>query len=136
MSRKIRSGASVLMALTASRPSRHSSRISICGSRSSSTRRLRRASGSSSTMIVLIFAAITRNPQGHFDHDFNAAAVAITNIKLVIDVVKLLQTRSSVGQTDSRAAFHLPVVRQAGAVVVNSQTQVTIFHRGVDPNQT
>ena len=113
MSRKIRSGESVLMALTASRPLRHSSRISICGSFSSSTRRLRRASGSSSTISVLIFSGhYDEGPQRHHDHYFNASAVAITNIKLVIVVVELLQTRGGVCQTDAGAAFQLPVVRQ------------------------
>src|SRR5258705_13085130 len=66
MSRKIRSGDRLFMALTASRPLPHSSTISIWGSFSRSKRRLRRASGSSSTIIVLILSAIRKRLSADF----------------------------------------------------------------------
>ena len=78
---------------------------------SRSTRRLRRASGSSSTIECLDLPAhdLRRIPQRHHDHDLDASAISITNIELVIVIVELLQPRDRVCQTDPGAAFQLPV---------------------------
>src|ERR1041385_9328802 len=54
----------------------------------------------------------------------------------MIVVVKLLQTRRGIRESNASAAFHLPVVGKTGAVVVNSQTQVTVCNRRTDPDQT
>ena len=62
----------------------------------------------------------------------DTAAIAIANIKLMVVVVELLQARGGVRQTNTGAAFQLPVVRQARAVVVHSQSQMTIFSNRTD----
>src|SRR5207302_5990549 len=96
-----KSGRNRRIASTASTPDPHCATTSISGSRPESTRRLLRASGSSSTMTVRILAVLNRLLQRHTNRYFDSARFLILYVHFELLAVKALQARANVRQPDA-----------------------------------
>src|SRR5215470_2972665 len=126
------------MAATAANPSPHSPTISISASPASISTIFSRASGSSSTINVLILAIsfiLLLRPKRNGQADNQSALVPIAQIEEVIGAVKLLQPRAGVGQSDALFDLRAPGVRQSRAVVADLKLEFVHFEAGGYLNQ-
>src|SRR5262245_2362693 len=121
------------MAATAANPSPHSPMISTSASPTSISTILSRASGSSSTINVLILSIsfiLLLRPKRNGQADNQPALVTVAQVEEVIGAVKLLQPRASVGQSDALFDLPAPGVRQSRAVVADLKLEFALFESG------
>ena len=109
----------------ASAPEPHSPTSSTCGSRASSTRRLARASGSSSTMSARHRHAARLAP-GQADRHAHAAAVDIGDVQRGVGAVQAAQPVAHVAQADRAGARRL--ARAAADGVVGGDGRAVVVH--------
>src|ERR1700743_1296769 len=120
MSRKSRSGLALRISSAASTPEPHSPTMAISGSCRSSTVRLLRASGSSSTITVRIFIGGTCADmdlflEPHGDGYVYHVRLLILQVQLESVSVQALKTSSHIRDPNPRLSS-LPARRQTGAV--------------------
>src|SRR5262247_2275868 len=126
------------MAATAANPSPHSPMISTSASPTSISTILSRASGSSSTINVLILSIgfiLLLHPKRNGQADDQPTLVPIGQIEEMIGAVKLLQPRAGVGQSDALFDLRAPGVRQTRAVVAYLKLEFILFEPGRNLDQ-
>src|SRR5262245_9743310 len=126
------------MAATAANPSPHSPMISISPSPTSISTIFSRASGSSSTIKVLILSIsfiLLPHPERNGQADDQPALVTVAQIEVGVVAVKLLQPRAGVGQPDAPFDLRAPGVRQSGAVVADLKLEFVPFEPGRNLDQ-
>src|SRR5262245_8542753 len=137
-SSKIRSGLRASIAATAANPSPHSPMISTSASPTSISTILSRASGSSSTINVLILSIsfiLLLHPKRNGQADDQPALVTVAQIEEVIGAVKLLQPCAGVGQSNALFNLRAPGFGQSRAVVADLKLDFVIFESGGNLDQ-
>src|SRR5215813_6411146 len=126
------------MAATAANPSPHSPMIATSASPTSISTILSRASGSSSTINVLILSIgfiLLLRPKRNGQTDDQSALVPIAQIEVGAVAVKLLQPRAGVSPSDALLDLRAPGVRQTRAVVADLKLEFVIFEPGRNLDQ-